>query len=421
MARSRDRERTSPRPDGVEVAGMGRALRGLLRAPFDEGAAAPRPRAPSLGVPRRQITVDEPQRVMNPGIYGTPEEVADAAIRRLADEDPALYDLFGVKRGDLADMARDYGEGTGSIVPFKRNPRGSPAAQNVTTDRNADRIVRTVEEVRKRSPAFAEGMEGWYVMEPAYRRLVDLVGKEEATRRYEQLNTLMGMASPGSNVMAEINRGTAANYFARKGDWETFRRFGGDPSEMRHPHVRAATPEIDRVGGHPYHNTAQAPAMAKYLREGQMNMGSAKVPAYVQASRPQGQHSWRVPVADAHFVRAVGLADTRGPRVKGDEGASARLPEVQTLAPWWRTKVADRLGLDPVRAQAMTWGVFGPQTGVDSPLGAPKLELMSRRIRDTAQRLGIDPAVLRDRVLLGEDFSAVAPGLMDMLTVEQTV
>ena len=45
---------------------------------------------------------------------------------------------------------------------------------------------------------------------------------------------------------------------------------------------------------------------------------------------------------------------------------------------------------------------FAPQTGVDTPIGAPKLELLAQRIWERAQKLGIDPKQLRDDVLTGE-------------------
>ena len=63
-------------------------------------------------------------------------------------------------------------------------------------------------------------------------------------------------------------------------------------------------------------------------------------------------------------------------------------------------------------------GLFSPQTGVDTPIGAPKLELLSQRIWERAQQLGVDPKKLRDDVLSGKAHASwllpglAAPGLM---------
>jgi len=55
------------------------------------------------------------------------------------------------------------------------------------------------------------------------------------------------------------------------------------------------------------------------------------------------------------------------------------------------------------------WGAFSPQTGVDTPIGAPKLELFSQRIWERAKQLGVDPKLLRDQVLRGEQHAELAP------------
>jgi hypothetical protein len=40
-----------------------------------------------------------------------------------------------------------------------------------------------------------------------------------------------------------------------------------------------------------------------------------------------------------------------------------------------------------------------------TPIGAGKLELLSQRIWERAKKLGIDPRVLRDQVLMGQQHS----------------
>ena len=54
-------------------------------------------------------------------------------------------------------------------------------------------------------------------------------------------------------------------------------------------------------------------------------------------------------------------------------------------------------------AQAHQWDLFGPQTGVDTPIGAPKLEFLAQRAWERAQKLGIDPNTLLNRIMEGKD------------------
>jgi hypothetical protein len=148
--------------------------------------------------------------------------------------------------------------------------------------------------------------------------------------------------------------------------------------------------------------------MQKFLERGEVDMNSPKVPMYIEASGvPATGFQTRTPVGDAHWSRAVGLADTRNPKtIKGQEvvpGASVSTPEMSSLGPWWQNKIASKLGLESVPAQALTWGAFSPQTGVTTPIGAPKLELIAKQIMQTANRLGVTPETARDMVLTGKE------------------
>jgi hypothetical protein len=69
------------------------------------------------------------------------------------------------------------------------------------------------------------------------------------------------------------------------------------------------------------------------------------------------------------------------------------------LTPWWQEKIAAPAGLEPVPAQAVVWGAGANATGVSSPVGASKLELLTHQIEKTADRMGITPEEARDLVL----------------------
>jgi hypothetical protein len=80
------------------------------------------------------------------------------------------------------------------------------------------------------------------------------------------------------------------------------------------------------------------------------------------------------PTADAHFVRGIGLSDVR-PAAKGSEG-SIQGTEAPAIREWFRSKIANPVGLEGSPGQALLWNVLGPQTGVKTKIGKPYLELM---------------------------------------------
>ena len=171
-------------------------------------------------------TVADPLRVAFPGIYADPREVAAAAARNTVPESPSLMRLFDTTREEMADIARSRAGNQAPITNFAARPKGSAAAEQVMTRPNTQRIVDTLAEAGK-YPELATGMDAWYVMDPLFNRLVELVGKEEAVKRFKDLNTYSGMASPGSDVLTELNRGGAANYLAQQGRFQDFADFAG--------------------------------------------------------------------------------------------------------------------------------------------------------------------------------------------------
>jgi len=365
----------------------------------------------SLFKPKRIQTVSDPQRMAFPGIYQRPDVIAAEAASRVAPEDPALKQIFGVTREDLYQLGKSRkGNLPGDLPGQAANPRGSEAAANVMTRRNRQRILDVNAEAEKH-PLLVQGMDPWYVMDPLFKRMAELMGPEKAKIEYLKMNTLMGMASPGSEVLTEIPRGTAAYFLQKQGRFPEFVEHLGKPEGLRGD----VPSDIINVPGHMYHQTAQATPMSQYLESGELQMKSPKVPMYIQASQvPEIGFQTRTPVGDAHWSRAVGLADTRGARtIKGKEavpGASVSNPEMTQLAPWWREEIANELGIEAVPAQGRTWGVFSGQTGVTTPIGAPKLELLAQKIMETAQRLGVSPETARDMVIMGDTYAGKKDG-----------
>jgi hypothetical protein len=356
-------------------------------------------------------TVRNPQRMAFPGIYKNPKDIAAEAAARVEPEDPSLKRLFGVSRGDLYEMGKGRkGNLPGTLPGAAAKPKGSAAAANVMVPENRQRLLDVLGEAEKH-PSLVQGMDPWYITDPAFQRMVHLIGYENAVKQYDKLNHLMGMASPASDVMTEIPRGTAAYSLHTQGRFPDFVKYAGMPEAKR---KRSFPKDIRNVPGHAYHKTAQAGPMAKYLDLDEMTMKTPKVPLYIQASSvPEVGFQTETPVGDAHWSRDVGLADTRNWKtVKGKQaipGASVTNSEMSALKPWWK-EIAGQLGLESVPAQARAWGAFAPQTGVDTPIGAGKLELLARNIMYTAHRLGVTPETARDMILTGKTYAGHAEG-----------
>lgn len=349
--------------------------------------------------------VTDPQRVFREGVYKRPDVLAKEAEAMVAPEHPAMKELFGVTRDDLYGISQQ-GTRQGNAEPNIWLPKkqvGSYAAENIMNPANAQRLVDTLSEAHKSAPGLTRGMVPWYVMDPAFQRLVQLVGKEEAVRQYDRLNHMMTPFSASSDVMKEINRGTAARMMAERGQFDDFVKHGGGPVEKRGADF---PPVMTDVIPHLRHGTHTLP-VTRYLETGSHGYApdTVKIPLYTQASGvPETGFQTAWPVPDAHFTRASGMSDVRKNAMPGDYMAGA---EYRTFAPWFRQNVANPVGIEAVPAQALMWGAYAPQTGVRTAIGAPKLELMSQRMWERAKELGVDPHMFRDKVLLGQEHSSL--------------
>ncbi len=383
---------------------------GLLK--MGENALAPS----TLGSQRGAVlfngvspTVANAQRVAFPGIYENPSAMVEKAAANVAPENPLMQQLFGVNRNDLFDISQ-YGSRPGNIntgpldYPFKvaPNAKGAAVTPSITTSANTQRLQDIIGEASNH-PDLYKGMASWYTMDPLYPHFERIWGPQ-AAEKYKQFNTLTGMSSPGSEVLTELNRGTAANWLHEQGRFEDFKKFAGMAEHTR----GAGFPEDMRgVMGHAYHKTAQAGPMETYLRTGAADMGSAKVPSYIAASGvPETGFQTTFPVGDAHWSRLMGLADVRGQTtskgVPTVPGAAASSTEMADLGPYFRDKIATPMGLQAVPAQAVVWGAGSHATGVTSPIGAPKLELLAQQIGKAAKRMGVTPEQARDLIISGK-------------------
>jgi hypothetical protein len=355
------------------------------------------PEFPRPNVIEKYVT--DPQRSAYPGIYENPRVIAEKAAANVVPEHPALKELFGVTRDDLYGIGQQ-GTRQGNIDPnvwMPKNPKGSYSADAIMNPANAQRQIDALSEGMKH-PDLAKGMLSWYVMDPAFQHMVKLVGVEQAIKDYTRLNATMSPFSAGSNVNTEINRGTAANMMVARGEYPKFQRWAGTAEEDRGRNF----PKVLRdVQGHAYHGV-QADPVARWLETGEHGYGkdAQKIFLYHGASGvPETGFQTTWPVLDAHLARSSGAADVR---TMQDFAENMKGPEYRSFGPYYRENIAKPLGLQAVPAQGLQWGTFAHATGVDTPIGATKLELLAQRIWERAQKLGIDPKKLRDDVLTGK-------------------
>lgn len=358
----------------------------------------PAERRTKLGVGR--TTIKDPVGYEYPAVYGDPRALVSEAASRVAKESPNLKSLFGVTRDDLYHIGANRVGNMEPVLKMTANPRGSEAAQRVMTPKNEQRILDIID-VAKKYDGLKKGMMPWYVMDPLFDRMVRIFGHNGAVEQYKKLNTLMSMASPGSEVPTEINRGFAAYYLQHHNRFDDFINYAGLPGHKRGEDFPA---DIADVMGHMYHKTSQAGPMERYLKSGEIEMGTPKVPTYIPASGvPQTGFQTTHAVPDAHFTRLIGMGEAR---TSGEPGVSMKMPEYQDIQPWWRHNIAGKAGMESVPGQALVWGAGSGATGVSSPIGAPKLEMIADYIAERARRHGISPQKALDLILEGKLYSS---------------
>jgi hypothetical protein len=401
-------------PAGALGATGGRLVQPTFEAPGIAGALATpvrrRPYAPidspvnagyEAPANSRIQTVTDPQRMMYPRIYANPREIVAAARANWAPESPWLKRLFGVTRDDLYEMSRARGAGDlqpGYIIPpgAKNN---SYAANNVMTPQNTQRLTDTLG-LALQDPKLRTTI-NWYMMDPLYHKMVELHGAEAAPRAYWDYINYTGMASPAANVMTEIARGTGAHWLAKQNRFEDFVKYGGVP-EGKRAGMPDFPPDMMYFPGHAYHSTSQALPMQKFRDRGNIyESESPKVTTYLPShGTPETGYQMTYPVQDSHIARSTGFADVRtgGPKSVGKE---LSMSEYMTHLPWYREKISKPLGLYAGQTQPLQWNTFAHATGVDTPVGAPKLELMADQMAKASRRLGVSPETARDMILTG--------------------
>jgi hypothetical protein len=90
---------------------------------------------------KSRSTIRGAQRKAFPDVYADPRLLAEEAASRTAEELPAMKQLFGVNREELAGMASERGLGAESYVQPPAKARGAESAQMIMGKANTQRLV----------------------------------------------------------------------------------------------------------------------------------------------------------------------------------------------------------------------------------------------------------------------------------------
>lgn len=371
---------------------------------------------------RHQTPLYPAKNLTNPTLFGDHTERALLAESRVADESPLLKAMWGVTRADLADIARAGRPTTVNLEDYfgltGRKPT-SASGLALANEQNAERLVDAMRAAMTRAPRLTDGMLGWYVQDPMYHRLVELFNgdTQAALKQYNLINTTDAAYSPMSDVMTELARAASDRHALKGGRRDDWILYGNEPEGS--PDLPAGLPsyitETPGAVAHDNQTNMVTNALQSILQGAPVNpkygnpygSDAIKVPNYRLASGvPEGEMSWDWFTGDAHFARAAGFPDVRNMVTrKGQLGFNMdSMSRGENLATqdWYRNQVAGPLGLQSTPAQALQWGLYGPMTGVETLLGAPKLELRSDLIGRFAKNAGISPEEARDLYLLDE-------------------
>jgi hypothetical protein len=326
-------------------------------------------------------TVRGRERVAFPEIYRDPRIIVGESAGRVSKESPLLSQLFGVDRYDLDAMTRDMGHNL--AAPYYIATRPPEYLGGLKGKANTQRM-QDILEVAQADPRFT-GSYGWYQSEPLRQRFIEL--NPNGARDFDRFSQLGAALSPSTAVPKEIERSSVAYLMDKEGRLSDFL----DPRNM------------PKGYGHAYHTTAHNAGVRNMIERGDfrpVKLKDAPKTRVYYGSRTG--ENLDVPTADAHFVRGIGLADLRPATKTDDFGSSISATELDPVAQWYRSAVADPLGMRASPAQALQWNAMGTSTGVETELGVPFLELVARRIGQVAEKEGVKPTKVRDEFIRGE-------------------
>jgi hypothetical protein len=359
---------------------------------------------------------------------------------------PSFSDWRKANEGALGTMF-DYGSlrNVPDVPQFQIErsvPAQGPSARIVDALDNPD-VARGINETVERG-ADLGGLE-WYNTDPLYRRLVSSVGEADAPAEYSRLMDVVAATSPRAKVQDNIRMASYYNYLLKNGIPIPDKPAAGYGSVAQTSHVKHAR-NIGNEGGW---NIFENPKPASFSSNLQGNQQVATIdthnfrlpgiisqdPRFLATSfdelvKPELNDRTKIMddlvaqypnMQDADVERFVSRLDGPKPKVSFrpqdwlKSGSISMDEAVDRPNFWasqpndneygyyekWQQEQAKKLGMSPAQYQASMWVGGGEDTGLGS-VAEPFLKTFEARIKYTADRLGVSPDVVMEKMLKGE-------------------
>ena len=359
-------------------------------------------------------TVKSPQQKAKPGVYQGTQELIDQVT--VAPENPLMESLFGVNRQDLDDMTRAAQFRDQRIGPEELPVTGTNMGymRNIKTPANEQRL-QDVLATAATDPKFV-GSYGWYMQDPLAQKYMQELGPIRGLAKFREMTKAGSALSPNTPVPLEARRTSLYNYDPEK--FVNTDLSSGEKVMAAYPELFGEDLDYAKKYAGMYHQSQHVPALKRMQEMGDpFNPDRAQSPKTPNYYYSRTGENYRYGTGDAHFVRGIGLADTRPNKQSGApaETGSIKAGETGFVRDWWDEDVTAPLGMTGSPGQALMWNVLAPQTGVRTDVGKPLLELQTDLIQERAKRTGNTPEQTLQDWILGNDIIGKnrQQGLMD--------
>jgi hypothetical protein len=359
---------------------------------------------------------------------------------------PSFSDWRAANEGDLGTMF-DYGSlGQVPNVPQFQLPRYQPPrgpSARIVDALNDPLVERGINETVERG--MERGGREWYNTDPLFRRLVSSVGESEAPGEYARLMDIVAATSPRAKVQDNIRMASYYNYLLKNGIPIPNKPAPGYGSVAQESHMKHAR-NIGEEGGW---NVFENPKPASFSSNLQGNQQVSTIdthnfrlpgiisrdPRFLATSfdelvKPELNNRDKI-IGDlmAQYPNMQGAdldaftSKLGGPKPKVTyrpqdwlESGSISMDEAVDRPNFWASVPKDneygyyegwqqdqakKMGMSPAQYQASMWVGGGEDTGLGS-VAEPFLKTFEARIKYTADRLGVSPDIVMEKMLKGE-------------------
>ena len=443
----------------VPGAVVGKAVKAANKAPTPKAPdlkVTPKPKAdapkPKAAAPKAKPLEVKPKPAapayLKTGSGANRDMAADvfAATSSKQKGAPSFSDWRAANEDTLGTMF-DYGSlrNVPDVPQFQIErsvPAQGPSTRIVDALANPD-VARGINETVERG-AERGGLE-WYNTDPLYRRLVSSVGETNAPEEYSRLMDVVAATSPRAKVQDNIRMASYYNYLLKNGIPIPDKPAAGYGSIAQGSHVKHAR-NIGNEGGW---NIFENPKPASFSSNLQGNPQVATIdthnfrlpgiisqdPRFLATSfdelvKPELNDRTKIisdlvaqypNMQDVDIERFVSRLDGPKPKVSFrpqdwlKSGSISMDEAVDRPNFWasqpndneygyyekWQQDQAEKLGMSPAQYQASMWVGGGEDTGLGS-VAEPFLKTFEARIKYTADRLGVSPDVVMEKMLKGE-------------------